>query len=64
MIKWIKKKWCAKFGHDYRSRPLGAIACERCGHTLVESRNDLLRQLLPGLEQMFGIKYKDIKEKQ
>jgi hypothetical protein len=59
MIEWIKKKWCAKFGHDYAGTPAGSVVCNRCGHVLVESRNELLKQLLPGLEQMFGIKYKD-----
>jgi hypothetical protein len=58
MIKWLKKKWCAKFGHDYESNPAGAVACKRCGHVLVESRNELLKQLLPGIEATFGIKYK------
>jgi len=59
MIHWIKKKWCAKFGHNYEGNPTGAVVCKRCGHVLAESRNELLKQLLPGLEQMFGIKYKE-----
>ena len=59
MIKWIKKKWCEKFGHDYEIDPAGAIVCARCGHTLAGSRSEMLQSLLPGIEQMFGVKYKE-----
>ena len=65
MIKWIKKKWCEKFGHDYEIDPAGAIVCARCGHTLAGSRSEILQSLLPGIQELFGIEYaKYTKEKQ
>jgi hypothetical protein len=64
MITWLKKKWCAKFGHDYESNSVGAIVCTRCGHVLAESRSEFLRSLLPEIQKIFGVEYaKYTKEK-
>lgn len=63
MIQWIKKKWCAKFGHNYEGNPTGAVVCKRCGHVLAESRNELLKQLLPEIQKLFNIEFKKYKEK-
>ena len=57
MIKWIKKKWCAKFGHNYEGTPAGAVVCKRCGHVLAASRSELLQSLLPEIQKIFGIEY-------
>jgi hypothetical protein len=62
MITWLKKKWCEKFGHSYESNPAGAIVCTRCGHTLAESRNQILKKILPEIEKMFGIKSKPLEK--
>ncbi len=61
MITWLKKKWCEKFGHNYVDRAEG-IVCTRCGHTLAESRNQILKKLLPEVEKMFGIKSKPLEK--
>lgn len=61
MIDWLKKKWCAKFGHNYVDRA-GEVVCTRCGHGLGMSRNQILKQLLPDVEKMFGVKYKPLEK--
>jgi hypothetical protein len=57
MITWLKKKWCEKFGHDYKCNPAGAIECIRCGQVLAQSRSELLQSLLPGIQKIFEIEY-------
>ena len=61
MIHWIKKKWCARFGHNYTDRS-EELVCTRCGHSLGMSRNQILKQLLPEVERMFGVKYKPLEK--
>jgi hypothetical protein len=57
-MNYLRKLWCKYFGHKY----VGMV-CSRCGHVHI-SRADLLKELLPGLNALFGIEYKKYTEKQ
>lgn len=61
MTDWMARLLCRWFGHRYREvsfedENLHGSICSRCGHTAI-SRAQLLKTLLPGLNELFGMEY-------
>lgn len=57
-MKYLRRKWCEWFGHKYVAQ-----VCGRCGRRAI-SRAEVLALLLPGLNELFGMKYKKYEDKE
>jgi hypothetical protein len=55
MMLWIKKIICYFRGHNFEHFADYSV-CARCGKVTF-SRAQLLKQLLPGLKELFGVEY-------
>ena len=60
MMLWLKKLVCRWRGHQFETFE-DYTKCARCGKVNI-SRAQLLKQLIPGLNALFGMEYSKYKE--